>query len=240
MSSPYWLMAGILLINLFTILLITKYYKKKIDYQLNHMLAKQINRHLEEVKSIYDTMRGWRHDYHNHIQTLKGYVSLNRYEEANIYLSELDEDLTGVDHLVKSGNIVIDVILNSKITLAISREIDVTVDVFAPEKLTVSDIDLCVILGNLMDNAIDACMEIENWENRFLRIYMGKLKNQYYISLTNSTARSERVDKYRTNKNNLTHGHGLKRIDRASEKYGAFVNRQNEPGVFATEILLPL
>ena len=109
-----------------------------------------------------------------------------------------------------------------------------------PKNLTVSDIDLCVILGNLIDNAMESCEKVEE-DQRFLRLYIGVLKQQLYLSITNATAETvRRIDAAYISTKRGSHGHGLRRIDRVVEKYGGYVNRQNEPGVFATEILLPL
>ena len=105
--------------------------------------------------------------------------------------------------------------------------------------IKVSDIDLCVILGNLIDNAIEACEKME--EGRFIRLYIGTFQKQLYISVTNST--NEMIKKldeeYITTKRG-NHGHGLKRINLEVEKYGGYINRKNEPGIFVTEIMLPL
>ena len=59
-------------------------------------------------------MRGWRHDYHNHIQALKAHLALEQYADMGAYLSKLDGDLTSVDTILKTGNTMVDAILNSK------------------------------------------------------------------------------------------------------------------------------
>lgn len=217
-------------------------YRKRIEYRTTQMLSEQITRHYDEVKNIYATMRGWRHDFHNHIQTIKGHIALDQQDLLDTYLDDLDTDLQDVDTLIKSGNITLDAILNSKVSLATSRDIPVDVTAFADEKMTVTDIDLCIILGNLMDNAIDACMLIGDPTERFIRIYIGKLKKQLYISVTNATTAQQRNDSgiYLTTKDRATHGNGLRRIDITVDKYNGYVNRQNEAHVFATEVLLPL
>ena len=114
-------------------------------------------------------------------------------------------------------------------------------DATVPPALTVSEIDLCVILGNLLDNAIESCRKIAEEEERFLRVYIGILKQQLYISVTNATTETvrQRTDAYFSTKRG-DHGHGLRRVDQVVKKYDGYLNRQNEPGVFATEILLPL
>ncbi len=204
----------------------------------NDLMAK----HVEEVENIYRQMRGWRHDYHNHIQAVKAHLHLKQYEEIGAYLDGLDKDLTGVDTLVKSGNVMVDAILNSKLSIAAARRIAISAKALVPKDLPISEVDLCVILGNLIDNATEACVRLPDEEDRFLRVYIDILKEQLYISVTNSVSgTAKRSGKtFLTTKGAEGHGFGLARVDKIAAKHGGFVNRQSEEGVFATEILLPL
>ena len=209
---------------------------KTIIYQ-NKLMKQQ----MDEIENIYMTMRGWRHDYHNHLQSLKGYLSLNKVDQMKNYLNELETDLDSIDTLYHSGNLQLDSILNAKLAIAEKGQIRIHCDASIPPQLHVSDLDLCVILGNLLDNAIESCRKIENPDERFIRVYIGILKKQLYISITNATSETvkQRTDHYFTTKRG-DHGHGLKRVDQVVKKYDGYLNRQNEPGVFATEIILPL
>lgn len=195
-----------------------------------------IEKHFEEVQSIYDKMRGWRHDYHNHIQALLALVGDD--ERTRDYLWKLNKDLTEVDTVVKTGNVTVDAILNSKLTLIKSKDIPVDAVAKVPDDLKISEIDLCAIIGNLLDNAIEAVLPLPP-EARFIRIYIGMLKSQLYISVTNSTASEPRKigEKYVSTKGE-GRGVGLMRVDSIARRNGGTVNRQNESGVFATEVLL--
>lgn len=209
---------------------------KTIIYQ-NKLMKQQ----MDEIENIYMTMRGWRHDYHNHLQSLKGYLSLNKVDQMKNYLNELETDLDSIDTLYHSGNLQLDSILNAKLAIAEKGHIRIHCDASIPPQLHVSDLDLCVILGNLLDNAIESCRKIKDPDERFIRVYIGILKKQLYISITNATSETvkQRTDHYFTTKRG-DHGHGLKRVDQVVKKYDGYLNRQNEPGVFATEIVLPL
>lgn len=103
------------------------------------------------------------------------------------YLDALDTDLNTVDLAVKTGNAMADAIINSKISLAKSRNIPVQIDAHIPVKLKMSELDLCCILGNLFDNAMDASAELPE-EERLIRVYMDMKGTQLYISFTNFTA----------------------------------------------------
>lgn len=222
----------------------SKYLRKSYEDHINEYQYKVTSNQLDEVENIYVTMRGWRHDYHNHMQKLKAHLALQEYDNMMEYLDTLEEDLHSIDYLIKTGNISLDAILNSKLSLFGSKEIAVTCKAVVPQNLTVSDIDLCVLIGNLLDNAMEALdSSIPNYDidKKFLRVYIGVFKQQLYISVTNSTKETVRKlsSQYITSKRG-NHGHGLKRIDLIVEKYNGFVNRKNEPGVFVTEIMLPL
>ena len=226
------------------IYLIRKYVLNMIDKRNLIYQGGLLEKHCEEVQNMYRQTRGWRHDYHNHIQTMKAHLAMGNLSELYKYLNELDTDLTTVDTVIKTGNVMIDAILNSKISLARARDIAVDAKAIVPKELTssITEVDLSLIIGNLMDNAMEACMKIENADNRFIRVYIDILKGQLYIYVMNSaTGRMKRSGRiYESTKKGKYHGFGLMRIDKVVDKYHGYLERQDEEGVFATEVMLPL
>ena len=215
-------------------------FGKAIDRRIAAYQNDLISKHCDEVDNIYRQMRGWRHDYHNHIQAMLAMT--DNPEELRKYLWMLNDDLTTVDTVLKTGNVMVDAILNSKLSLIKSKEISVNAKATVPGQLRISEIDLCAIIGNLLDNALEACLRQSENEERFIRVYIGILKKQLYICVTNSVGGTvKKVGKtYLSTKDDHTPGFGLMRIDRLAEKYDGYVNRQNEEGAFATEVMLPL
>lgn len=217
------------------------FIRKSYEDQFGRYQDKVLAMQMEEVNSIYMTMRGWRHDYHNHMQKIKAHLAMGQLEEVLEYLDQLESDLDTVDVKYKTGNISLDAILNSKLSVAEKLDIDINCKAAVPERLNISDIDLCVVIGNLIDNAMEACENMKEDCRKFIRIYICVRKQQLYISVTNSTKEVIRkLDKEYISNKRGNHGHGLKRIDNIVDKYDGFINRKNEPGVFATEIMLPL
>lgn len=218
------------------------YISQLVDKRIARYQSDLIEKHCEEVDNMYRQTRGWRHDYHNHIQTMKAYLSMGKLAELEDYLKELDRDLTEVDTVLKTGNVKMDAILNSKISLAKTRDIRVEAKALVPPALPFSEVDLSLIIGNLMDNAMEACMKVEEKERRFIRIYLDVLKGQLYIYVMNSVggALKKEGGRYLTTKRSAFHGFGLMRLDRVVEKYHGYLNRQDETDVFVTEIMLPL
>lgn len=195
-----------------------------------------LQKHYEEVENMYAKMRGWRHDYRHHIQTMKVHAANGEYEEISKYLDMLDDDLTNVETVIKTGNRMADAILNSKLSVATKNGITVKAEAKIPVSLSVSELDLCIIIGNLLDNAIDACMELPV-EKRLIRIYMEMKGNFLYFALTN-TSGGKKKKNFRSTKGE-EHGFGINRMDAVVEKYGGYITRASEDEAFSTEVLLP-
>lgn len=215
-------------------------YKRGFEHQSERFQQQVMGHQYEEIKSIYINMRGWRHDYHNHLQVMKAQLALGNLAEARQYLDELERDLDRVDTYVKSGNLMVDAILNSKLSLAQQKEIAVNCKAQVPEQIPVEDVDLCVILGNLLDNALEACEQIPK-KQRFLRVYMIVNKSQLYLSVQNAAKEELNFDErnYITSKRG-NHGFGMKRVKAMVDKYEGYLNLANEPGIFAAEVTMPL
>ena len=216
--------------------ILSKYIDKRIDAYQKSL----VTTHFAEVEHMHTQMRGWRHDYNSHIQALKGLAATKNIDAIEDYLNELDTSLTNLDAVIKTGNPMADAILSSKISLAQNRGIAVAADANIAINLTIGAVDLCIIIGNLMDNAIEACLALPK-EKRIIRIYMEMKNTQLYISITNTapTGKRAKVGKRHASTKGNGHGFGLVRIDNIVERYSGYLSRNSEDGVYTTEILLP-
>lgn len=199
-----------------------------------------IKTHYAEVETMYRKMRGWRHDYRNHIQTMKSYAQNGDLEAIKSYLNDLDQDLRTVDTVIKTGNPMTDAILNSKISLARDKGINVIADANIPVRLKFSELDLCSIIGNLFDNAIEASVGLPE-DKRVIRLYMDTKDTHLYISIMNFTSgkKLRKIGGSYLSTKGGEHGLGLGRIDDIVKKLSGYISRNSEDGVFTTEILLP-
>ncbi len=198
-------------------------------------LAKMMDQHVEEVEVMYKTMRSIRHDYVNQIQVLKVLNYESKSEELQSYLDQMDHELNQVETIVRTGNATVDAIINSKLSLAKDRQIDLNVRALVPDKVPISNLDLGIVLNNLLANAIEAS---EKAPDRFIRFYMAPIKNNLYISCTNATI--GKVSSFQTTKVGSEHGFGIARINQVVTRNHGWVLRQAEQGVFNTEIYIPL
>ena len=203
-------------------------------------LDKMMAQYSEEVQELYANMRGWRHDYHDHLQALKAYLDNQDTAAARQYLNELEDKLDAVDPLVHSGNAMLDAIINAKLTLAERLHIPVNEKVIVGNTPLIKDVDLVVILGNLLDNAIEAISEQPPDEKRQLRLYIGIVKQQFYISVTNTRPADQVIDYQYASTKSDKRGLGIRRVNKLVAKYDGMINRQYEASVFVTEIAIPI
>ncbi len=215
---------------------------RQLEYFQNDLLARQVG----EVENLYSQIRGMRHDLRNHAQTMQAYLQLGQTEELARYLQELSRGFEQVDDVLRTGNVMADAILNSKLSLARSKGIQVHAKAAVPAASSLPDVSLCSILGNLLDNALEACLRLPNVQEAFIRVYIAPMKGQLYVNVTNSAPGLARREsgRYISSKPGRgaleRHGFGLSQIDWAARLCGGYVNRQQEEGVFATEVMLPL
>ena len=210
-----------------------KTYLKLVEYQ-----TEQSEKHLNEVRSIHKEMRGYKHDFHHHLQALKGQLEAGEVDRALAYIEQLDGQLMNMDTLLKTGNVSLDAVLSAKLAQAKAENIAVTVKANVPDTLTVSDVELSIIVGNLLDNAIEACRMAVG--ERFIRIFMSMKGNMLYFSMLNaaSAKRKKTGSLFATHKNGV-HGFGLRRAEAIIEEHGGWVKYNSEDGAFTSEFLVP-
>jgi sensor histidine kinase regulating citrate/malate metabolism len=231
--------AVIIALILLSVILLRKYLYSLVDRRIERFQSELIEKQVREIQNMYRQIRGWRHDYRNHIQNMKIQLDEGNMDGLSGYLDELAGDLDTVDTVIKTGNVMADAILNSKLNIAEKLNVRLNVKANLPENLPMTDVELCSVLGNMLDNATEACAALPENE-RFMRVYMGRLKGQLYLSVQNSAGKVRKSANGYLSTKEGEHGYGLFRIDRVAKKYGGYVNRQNEEGVFATEIMIPL
>ena len=211
-------------------------FSKKDIFEYQQQL---LNTHYQEVENMYRDIRKFRHNYRNHLQTLRSFVAENDMESIKNYLDNLDENLHSIAPVIRTGNRMADAILNSKITTATNENIKCIADCKISNILDIKDIDLATIIGNLFDNAIESVRNLPE-EDRFIRIYMDMKGNKLYISFTNKTSskKQEKFGRIFKSTKGENRGLGLISIDEIVDKYDGYINRNSEDNAFTTEILI--
>ena len=236
---------GLLLINLLVFILFAALQKQlelKRSTDMLHSLVRQQERSVKRLETQYNRTRAFRHDIRNHILVMNMLAEQKNYGELQAYLRELSVVLDESDYVRISGITAVDAILNDKMYEAQEKQITTHFDVVNLEKNNVQPIDLCVILSNALDNAIEANCRIADPNARFIRVKAHGNSTFSVISVANPTPGDEKKqgdNTFLTTKpDKENHGFGLKSIENTAKKYNGEMIAKSEDGVFTLVVRL--
>jgi len=234
---------GILSISLVVFLLFEMFVKEEeeqLDLLSRVHLMETEQSFYKQIDVMYSDMRQWRHDYKNHLLTLQSIIESGNTERSIEYLTQMLGEPLRFDNILNIGNSILDSIVSAKLSYANSHDIDITVKAVYPDSLAVSDADLCSIVGNLLDNAIEACERMKEGK-RFIDFSIDTKKKMCILTIRNSFSVIEfKNGCYISSKVGLYHGQGIRHIDELVAKHQGHVLREHSNGVFVTQIMLPL
>ena len=187
-------------------------------------------KYIFEAKNKYHSTQAFRHDFKNHIMTLKGLLNKNKIVMAKEYLKRFEEISQTISFDIFTNNHIIDILLGEKLTLANKMNIYVTCDIEIEKKIQIDDFDLCSIFSNLVDNAIKACMDVSDTD-KFIDIVAKSKKDFFIIDIMNS---------YNPEKYRKGDGIGLETIKLLIDKYGGIMEKEEKNSVFRLSILFIL
>ena len=188
----------------------------------------------------YRQSEGLRRDMKNHIIALSVLSRNREWEKLDNYLKNVENSglEPGGD---TTGSSVVDALLYQKKKAAGERAIQWECDVQAPKEGDINEFDLCVLFGNILDNAIEACERLRCDEYRFIHVQARTVKQCFLLEVKNSIARTETYTEGTTNKeNSKEHGIGLRNVSDVVNKYNGVVKIEAEKGTFVISILMSL
>lgn len=238
---------GIAVINVAVFLLygrMSALTEQSMEHQSQLQRASLEKLHHEEIYTLYQNTRAWRHDYRNHLQVIKSYAESAKRDELLSYMGSIEGSLDSIDLKIRSGNELLDAIINSKMTRAEACGIEFEVKISIPtSSMGIDPVDLTTLIGNLLDNSIEACERIESaGERRFIELKMFDISGETGIlvknSMTGKIEKSEGI--FITSKRKGDHGIGMSQINSIVKKYRGYLNCNTEGTVFETLIHLPI
>ena len=212
-------------------------YHLGIEREKNIQLSRQ---------QLLSELRYLKHDISNHLDTLHALMVNHAYPEAEAFIRDLTATVNNNHYILASGNSTVDSILTNKLIQCKSAQIQVEYSVFLPDSIPLSDIELCSLLGNLFDNAIEACEQLPETEQRSIDFSMKPFQNMLSIVISNRTNGNYRIDKKnhflstKTIEDTPEHGLGLSRIQSIVNDHNGIFNIQPTTDTFMIQILLPL
>lgn len=246
---------AILILSLLSILYAVKTFQNMIvlnrEKNSRIILEKQIGsmqEHMEEMEHIYSGIRSMKHDMKN---TLAVIMELAGKDETELqtYLSEINKGFEQLEFRFRTGNTVADVLLNMKYHEAVRTIPDIEIDVerlLFSENMHIQSYDIGVIIGNALDNAIEACRKLKAEQQEaetFIRISSFTRGKMFFIEVENSfngkVRRKKQSEFPVTEKSdNRAHGMGLANIKHTAEKYHGGVDWTAEGKVFMLSVMM--
>ncbi len=180
-----------------------------------------------------------RHDMKNHIIALSALSRNKEWEKLDDYLKNMEG--TALDTARDlTGNKAVDAILYQKQRQAEWENIKWECDVRMPKECCINEFDLCVLFGNILDNALEACGRMRGDECRFINIQAKTVKKCFLIEVKNSMDKAEKFTEGCTNKgDSQKHGIGLMNVSDVVDSYNGAVHKEFGKGIFVISILMP-
>lgn len=177
-------------------------------------------KHLDEILVTQNQVKKFKHDFSNHIIALKGYFDSNDCMKGLEYINKLNSMVKCGNEVIETGNTALDAILSTKKAMAESKSIIFVTQIQVPENIGVDAVDLCVIFGNALDNAIEACEKVPV-EDRKISLTIICKGNSIFCKIVNAAPEAKKgaLKTSKNDKNN--HGFGIENIKLALEKYNS-------------------
>lgn len=230
-----------LIATVFAVTIKTDYEKEKREAELMAMTNSIMEKNFLEVESSHNTIRQQVHDFKNHLLAIRG--MLENDERAKAYIEELLQASYEKAQYSLCGNSVIDSIINCKIAEAKRHGINFSHRVMLASEIYISSVDICAVLANQIDNAIEACMKIAGDEEKNIRVEIWQKECFVFFKVTNTCRENPFNSKNElvSTKNDPSglHGYGIKNIKKTAESYGGTVRSDYADGMFVSVAMLP-
>ena len=236
---------GLIFINILVFALFGRLQRQMELKRETDMLASQLSLQAESVSRMetqYNRTRAFRHDIKNHILVMNMLAEQGNYEELKNYLQEMGGVIDESDYVRISGISAVDAILNEKMYEAQAQDITTNFDVVNLDKNNIAPLDLCIILSNALDNAIEANLRIEEKSARYIKLKVHGNETFSVISVMNPCEGAPKTapdGTLRTTKPDAdSHGFGLKSIEITAKKYNGEILAKAVDGVFTLVVRL--
>lgn len=217
------------------------YVEQKKAEQYHEQIA--VYQMLEEQ---YRQSKRLRHDLKNHVIALSGLWEEGEWEKLGNYLKKMENSAQLGSCEESTGNKAVDVLLDQKRKWAEEKEIIWESSVRIPRSCQIDEFDLCVLFGNILDNAVEACEKLGDGEPRqdsrpFVHVRAGAVKKCFLMEVENSVKTLDRTEGGHTEKRELQgRGIGLLNVEDVAHRYNGAMNTEIRDGVFTISVLIPL
>lgn len=189
----------------------------RVQQQYEQNLKMEL-RHFDEMAVAQRQLKKFKHDFKNYVIGLGAYIDQNNVPGASEYLDSMKEKFAPGNTIIETGNPALDAMLSTKKAVADSKNIDFNTRIQIPENLNINSADLCVIFGNALDNAIEACERTKR-ADAVIDLDITYNANVLYCRIINTSPLPEENKRKTSKTDKFNHGFGLENIKTALSKY---------------------
>lgn len=215
--------------------------KENQKYRLMQEKARGQLRLYDSMENAYRDQRRHTHEFKNHIGCIQGLLQEGKTQEALHYVEQIWKKHIEEDNSVRTGNDIIDIIVNQKLREAMREKITFVMSLGNMEKFPLQESDTVVLLSNLLENAMEACREIENEEERTLRLKMARRGENFVLVVSNRVRDKVKITDQvaeTTKEDKLAHGIGMSNMKEIISKYHGEGECRYQDGWFTYTIIL--
>ena len=205
----------------------------------NRMLEKQLNMQLSHYKALtsqFEANRRIRHDIMHHVNTIQYLLADGKQQEAAEYAGQFLEENRSGSMLGRCENPVVDAFLYGRVEEAKKQGIDVKTDIILPVELPISNTDLVIVFGNIIDNALEACSKVEHPSITL----DAKIDGSYLIISEENPAVPKSDDGKQRRIPELERGFGTQILDSVAEKHNGSCVSKTEDGKYSVSVILKI
>ena len=211
-----------LLVNTFSALYLYERLAKQnetiqAEQQYRQHLKEQL-KHLDDIVAKQEELRRFKHDMSNQLVALESYFEQDNRSEGRAHIQALMQWFDEARPTVYTGNTALDAILSTKKTLAERQGIRFSTLLQIEKDLPIAPVDICVIFGNALDNAIEACGKVKT-ADKYIDVVMIQQEDEVFCKITNTTFAPTQGALKTTKADKENHGFGLMNLKRVLEKY---------------------
>lgn len=227
-----------------TLWMIIQTYKGIIALEQTHIIAAQLSMQKEQYERLLDNIENTarlRHDWRHHLLSISGFVEAENLADLQAYLREVGPEYLEEGETAVCSNYVVDVILRHYTSLAKAQGVSLNLEVDIPKEFSVPDKELCIIFGNLVENAMEACMGQKEDEPRSIEVKAHRKGEQIVLMMKNTYGKKVIFKAgvfYSTKHEGIGIGIGLSSVDKIVEKNKGIMKVNYDEHFFTVNILI--
>lgn len=241
------ILIGLISFTIYTLITQNIYQnQQKLVWNLKEKEFYKNDFYIKSMEDILETIKSQRHDLNNYLSTLYGLIYLKKFDDAKEYINKINGEINNLNVIIDTNHPIITALVSIKKNKTFEHGIDMNLDIELPEGIDFEFVDLSIVIGNLLDNAIEACQSIAKNKERKINFKMHITEEILRIEVKNTKLESKIIEnekftgRYTTKGDNENHGYGLGNVEFVVKQHNGNMEISDLGDEFIINIDLPI